>query len=253
METVGDVCEVGPTHHLLGHPRGGDPIGAFVFDPIKPHTTPDYPALWAADNKTQRKLIVQPTHSGWPHDQKKIAERWETRSNLAISRNLGTASQQLSAAWMDEPAIGGSTWTTLKHQDQDVLKSTLIWFNSTLGLVARWAYGQTTQHGRARLQIGDISSTPIPDFSAQTPAGDAARQIASQEFKRLAQLELRQVALAAADESRREIDHVALQMLGIDSKNIADALANVRSQWCAEPSVNGLRATIVKQLEASTD
>lgn len=253
MMTVGVVCEVGPTHDLIGHPRGGDPRGAFVFDPIKPHTTPDYPALWAADNKTQRKLIVLPTHSGWPHDEEKTAERWETRSNLAISRNLDMTSQPLAAAWLPEPAMGGSTWTTLKHQDQDVLKSILIWFNSTLGLVARWAYGQTTQHGRARLQIGDISSTPIPDFSAQTPAGDAARQLASQEFKRLAQLELRQVALAAVDESRREIDHVALQMLGIDSKNISDALANVRSQWCAEPSVNGLRATIVKQLEASTD
>ena len=253
MKTVGNVCEVGPTHHLLGHPRGGDSIGAFVFDPIPAHTVPDYPALWAADNKTQRRLTVNPTHTGWPHDRARIAERWETRSNLAISRNLDMTSQPLAAAWLTEPAMGGSTWTTLKHQDQHTLKAILIWFNSTLGLVARWAFGQTTQHGRARLQIGDISSTPIPDFGSQTNGGKTARQIAAQEFDRLTQLELRPVALAAVDNNRHEIDHVALQMLGLGSEDIANSLANIRAQWCAEPSVNGLRATIVNQLEASTD
>lgn len=252
-QSLGNVCNIGPTHDLLGHPRGGDPRGAFVFDPIPPNTVPDYPALWSANNKTQRKLIVQPTHTGWAHDGDKTAERWQTASNLAISRNLDMTSQPLSAAWIEQPAMGGSTWTTLRHQDQDTLKAILIWFNSTFGLIARWAHGQTTQHGRARLQIGDIASTPIPYFGSQTPAGEAARLIANQEFERLTQLELRQVSLAAIDPSRHELDRVALRMLGIESDHFAQALANVRDQWCAEPSVNGLRASILNELQASSN
>lgn len=253
IQSLGNLCEVGPTHDLLGHPRGGDPRGAFVFDPIPPNTVPDYPALWSANNKAQRRLIVQPTHTGWAYDNEKTDERWQTASNLAVSRNLDMTSQSLSAAWLTQPAMGGSTWTTLKHQDQDTLKAILIWLNSTPGLIARWAHGQTTQHGRARLQIGDTASMPIPDFSSQTDAGMTARLIASQEFKRLTRLELRQVALAATDPNRHEIDRVALRMLGIDSREFADALANIRAQWCAEPSVNGLRASIVNELQAQSD
>ena len=253
IQSLGNLCEVGPTHDLLGHPRGGDPRGAFVFDPIPPNTVPDYPALWSANNKAQRRLIVQPTHTGWAYDNEKTHERWQTASNLAVSRNLDMTSQSLSAAWLTQHAMGGSTWTTLKHQDQDTLKAILIWLNSTLGLIVRWAHGQTTQHGRARLQIGDIASMPIPDFSSHTDAGQTARLIASQEFNPLTQLELRQVALAATDPSRHEIDRVTLRMLGIDSREFADALANIRAQWCAEPSVNGLRASIVKELQAQSD
>lgn len=253
IQSLGNLCDIGPTHHLLGHNRGDNPIGAFVFDPIPPNTVPDYPALWSANNKAQRRLIVQPTHTGWAYGNEKTDERWQTASNLAVSRNLDMTSQSLSAAWLTQPAMGGSTWTTLKHQDQDTLKAILIWLNSTPGLIARWAHGQTTQHGRARLQIGDIASAPIPDFSSQTDAGMTARLIASQEFERLTQLELRQVALAATDASRHEIDRVALRMLGIDSREFADALANIRAQWCAEPSVNGLRASIVNELQAQSD
>lgn len=246
--TVGGVCSVGPTHHLIGHLRGKSPIGAFVFDRIQPGTVPDYPSLWAANTKAQKHLVVQPTHTGWAHAAKMTARRWESASKLAVSRNLDMTSQQLSAAWLDEPAMGGSTWTTLQHDDEAVLRAMLIWLNSTPGLIVRWAHGQTTQHGRARLQIGDIADMPVPDFAADSEAAETARRIADAEFENLRALKLKQVALAAPDKARHKIDDVALRMLGIHDQPVLDALHTIRRQWCAEPSVNGLRTSLLKRL-----
>lgn len=246
--TVGAVCGVGPTHHLIGHLRGKHPIGAFVFDRIQPGTVPDYPSLWAANTRSQQHLVVQPTHTGWAHDADRTAQRWDTASHLAVSRNLDMTSQQLAAAWIDEPVMGGSTWTTLQHHDLAVLKAMLIWFNSTPGLIVRWAHGQTTQHGRARLQIGDIADMPVPDFGAATESAANARKMADVEFDSLRELKLKQVALAAPDKARHKIDDVALRMLGVHSEPVLDALHNIRRQWCAEPSVNGLRASLLKRL-----
>ena len=251
--TVGEVCTVGPTHHLIGHLRGKHPIGAFVFDRIQPGTVPDYPSLWAANTRAQKHLVVEPTHTGWAHDAERTHRRWETASKLAVSRNLDMTSQQLAAAWLDEPAMGGSTWTTLQHQDESVLRAMLIWLNSTPGLIVRWAHGQTTQHGRARLQIGDIADMPVPDFGAESESAADARDVADAEFANLCKLKLKQVALAAPDENRHKIDDVALRMLGTHDIAVLDALHNIRRQWCAEPSVNGLRTSLLKRLGISLD
>ena len=66
MGTIEEVFDVGPTHHLLGHPKGASPIGAFEFHPVasKTDATGADRALWKADSKEQRSLRVLPTHKG---------------------------------------------------------------------------------------------------------------------------------------------------------------------------------------------
>ena len=38
MGTIEEIFDVGPTHDLLGHPKGGDPRGAFEFYPVTSET-----------------------------------------------------------------------------------------------------------------------------------------------------------------------------------------------------------------------
>ena len=61
---LGGVVEIGPTHHLIGHIRGREDIGAFTFDRLDSDQIPTYPALWGAVSQNQRTIITRPTHEG---------------------------------------------------------------------------------------------------------------------------------------------------------------------------------------------
>ena len=64
LTTLGKITTIGPTHHLIGHVRGAEAIGAFTFDEITPQVYVVYPSLWAADAEAQKSILTQPTHSG---------------------------------------------------------------------------------------------------------------------------------------------------------------------------------------------
>lgn len=55
-----DLVKEGPAHHLIGHRRGCQPIGAFTFVPIEPNEIPTHPALWSADAATQTRIKARP-------------------------------------------------------------------------------------------------------------------------------------------------------------------------------------------------
>ncbi|WP_419910038.1 hypothetical protein [Candidatus Poriferisodalis sp.] len=64
MTTIGELFELGPTHHRIGHVAGNEPIGAFELwsitdDQVRPDTS-----LWASDAEAQTTLTVDPTHYG---------------------------------------------------------------------------------------------------------------------------------------------------------------------------------------------
>ena len=249
--TLDQVVGIGPTHHLIGHIRGREAIGAFTFDPIAPRELPTYPSLWSAQAEMQRSILTLPTHEGYPAitDEQRLRQMLAQRSDTFISRNLRLTSQALAAARTEQLMMGGSTWTALLSDDDGAKSALSIWLNSTLGLMVRTCYSQTTQTGRARLQIRGLYGFPVPDFAADNYAGQQARAIARQHIDELAALELQPASYAFQDANRHRIDSFALAMVGLGENQQANAaIVALRQQWCREPSVHGGNRAIMRAL-----
>ena len=249
--TLDRVVDIGPTHHLIGHITGaGETIGAFTFMPLRPGDYPTYPSLWLANGGRQQSITTQPTHEGNPmDDQEQLRRMLAQRSDLFISRNLRFTSQALAAARTERLMMGGRAWTALMSDDDDVKSALAIWLNSTLALLIRGCYAQITQQGRATMQIKALAGFPVPDFAADSDAGQQARATARQHIEELAALQLQPASYAFQDENRQRIDAVALALVGLDENQQAiDAVDALRQQWCREPSVHGSNREIMRAL-----
>ena len=89
--------------------------------------------------------------------------------------------------------------------------------NSIFGAVLRQAYAQTTQQGRATVQIKAIPGSPCPVFHATTDIAWLARDIASWHFDDLAGLVLQLFGYCCQEPNRRRIDNVVAAMQGLTS------------------------------------
>ncbi len=251
MTTLERVATIGPTHHLVGHIRGArEVIGAFTFDLITPDFLPTYPALWRANSETQTRMLVSPTHDGQPatDDEDELRRMLDQRSDLFISRTLRLTSQALAAARSDRPVMGGRAWTTLLSDD-DIKSALAIWLNSTFSLIVRTSYAQTTQQGRATMQVRALAGFPVPNFTADSEAGEHARSVARQHIGELTTLELQPISYAFRDTNRHRIDQIALEMLGLDEdQQIIATVNSLRNRWCREPSVHGGNRAIMMAL-----
>ena len=264
MGTIEEIFEVGPTHDLLGHPRGGDPRGAFEFHPVtgKIDAMGADRALWKADSKKQRSLRVLPTHKGLSSPDVGSAEQRNkmraTAGKLFYARNLRWTSQALLAGTTAQSALGGRAWTALRHEDARVRKAFALWWNSTLGMVVHWTQGQRTQVGRSPTQIGALRKIPCPRLDKLS---EAALNVAVHRFDTLAQEKLLPARDAAKDPVRRQIDAAVSQMFEAQKRaeaseralrsqrvpdsgsfldsGIGNATRALRKLWCAEPSVHG--------------
>ena len=258
MGTIEQVFTVGPTHDLIGHPRDGDPRGAFEFHPVTSETDAigKDRSLWKACSKTQRSLRVLPTHKGLaPTGVGSPEQRQKMRlyaSTLFYARNLRWTSQALLSASTPQPTLGGSTWTALIHEDVRVRKAYALWWNSTLGMIVHWTQGQRTHNGRSRTQIGALRKIPCPRIDRLS---DAVLEMAATRFDALCNQALRPAKDAAIDPVRREIDAAVSNILEIHKaqsvseevislhtnpdSGIANATEILRELWCAEPSVHG--------------
>ena len=113
----------------------------------------------------------------------------------------------------------------------------------------RTSYAQTTQPGRARFQIRGIYGFPVPDFTADSEAGEQARATARRRIGELTALEPEPVSYAFRDSNRHRIDQVTLEMLGLgDNETAIAAVSALRNQWRREPSVHGGNRTIMRAL-----
>ena len=255
LAILGDVVGIGPTHDLIGHPVFGDGRGVFRFYPITAydHDAPTFPALWGASKAHHvgppSKMTARATHRGSPmpgKTEEEVGAMLDARSDIFISRNLRTTTQPLAAAKTSEPMMGGSSWTALLSDDEGVKAALAVWLNSTLGAIMRTAYAQTTQPGRARMQVRAIKDFPVPDFAAESEAGAHARAAALERLPALAELELRPFAYAAQDDNRKAIDAAALGLVGLGANDdAASALDWLRQEWCKEPATHGGNETIM--------
>ena len=111
----------------------------------------------------------------------------------------------------------------------------------------RTCYAQNQQTGRATMQIRALGGFPVPDFSASTPEAEHARRMALESLDELSGLRLRPISYAHADENRKRIDAVALDMVGLgDVPEAARALDFLRDIWCREPQVHGGNRAIMR-------
>lgn len=116
--------------------------------------------------------------------------------------------------------MGGSTWTSLKHADADILKAFALWANSIYGTVTYWANGSRTHQGRSRMQVRAIKKVQCPDF-VSLKAAKAAKQ-----FDKLSKKTLKPAHLASEDSVRAEINSAVSEMLGAPGYD-ADALTRL--------------------------
>ena len=266
MGTIEEIFDVGPTHDLLGHPKGGHPRGAFEFHQVttKTDAVGRDRALWRADAKKQRSLRVLPTHKGiappgvGSSDQR--GRMRATASTLFYARNLRWTSQALLAASTDRPSLGGRAWTALKHNDLRVQKAFALWWNSTLGLIVHWTQGQRTQSGRSPTQIGALRKIPCPRLDRLS---DAALELAATRFDILSDRVLLPAKDAAVDSVRPQIDDAVIEVLefhkegmllqrvpnsdSFPESEIRSVTAMLCELWCAESSVHGWKGIGTKE------
>ena len=251
MATINDVFKVGPTHDIIGHVFGGDPRGAFEFYPItsRADAIGKDRALWRANGKTQKNLVVLPTHKGSASanvgSDRKRRDMRRHKSTLYYARNMRWTSQALLVATTQQPAMGGRAWTTLGHEDVRVQRAFALWANSTLGLVVHWTQGQRTQTGRAPTQIGALKQIPCPRLDRLS---NAALDQAVADFDLLSKTDMLPACQAHGDDARIAIDEAVIRMLELPDQAI-DTIATLRYLWCNEPSVHGWNQRALQQLE----
>lgn len=259
MGTIEDIFEVGPTHHILGHLRGNQPIGAFEFHPVinEIDAMGVDRSLWVANAKAQRSLRVIPTHKGLaPSGVGSEDLRTRMRSTAGTffyARNVRWTSQALLVAATEQPTLGGRAWTVLRHNDMRVEKTLSLWSNSTFGMVLHWTQGQRTQNGRSPTQIGALKKIPCPHFDELSqPALDCACKL----FDTLCSQTLLPMKDASRDPVRKALDAAVVKIFQVHSRHsgvsqstldsdevlarrLDDAARILRSVWCSEPSIHG--------------
>ena len=252
MVTLGDIADTGPTHDLIGHPKGGDGRGAFEWTPLDELAVkPAQQSMWAADAKKQTCIAAVPTHGGNIVDRELAKQMVSKRSQWFLSRNIRWTSQATAVVRTAKLAHGGRAWNAMQGFSNDAGKCITLYYNSTLGGIVRNAYGQSAQAGRAPIQVGSIPGLPCPAFHADTPEGQRARDIAARRFDELAALELEPFAYCFRDVNRHTIDLVVAEMLGLNPDDVAirDMLAYYRRLFAGEPNVNGRQKGIVEALK----
>ena len=255
MTTLGAVGRAGPTHDLLGHPVDGDGRGAFKWIPITAlggdgvHT---HKSMWAAESKTQRQMVVNPTHAGQITNENLAKQMLEKRSQWFLNRGVSWTSQSLLVAKTEQNNHGGRAWNALQGLSESTGVCVALFYNSIFGALMMRAYAQSPQQGpRASIQIGAIPGLPCPSFGASTPQAKRARTLASMWFDSLSKLELRPFSYCFADESRHQIDNTVADMLGLDSSDpdTQQMLAHYRRLFASESNINGGQEKILVALD----
>lgn len=246
MSIISNVLEMGPTHMIIGYPKGKMSFGAFEFSPVISATDAIGPdrSMWEANSKTQKQLVVTPTHKGIVVNPVSAPIMRNRGSTLFYARGMGWTSQALLAATTRQKVMGGRTWASLGHTDSRVLKAAALWFNSTFGLIVHWTHASRSQTGRAPTQIRGIEKMPCPRFDLLP---DIALNDAVIAFDRFALCELKPACQAHCDEVRKSLDRAVANILTL-SDYVIEELETLRYLWCREPSVHGNNKTALRLL-----
>ena len=96
---------------------------------------------------------------------------WQTATRLHFNRDFRLNSQSLAACLTPTRALGGTAWPNFLIKDPRDETVTVLWANTTLGLILFWWTGTTQQAGRSRLSI-----SRLPDLLALDTRALSTRQ-----------------------------------------------------------------------------
>ena len=249
METLGDEVKVGPTHHIIGHPKGSDPIGAFELMLLSdmPYI-PEQVSLYAAFHETQRSIVITPTHGASLTVRPDVAKRITQRRGIwFVNRMPQWTSESVLLARTPRLTHGGGAWTSLYDVSDGVGECLAVFFNSIFGAILRRGHGQSSQKGRTRTPVKSFPSLSCPLFDLDPDVLDMGKAV----FEEISNLELQPFAFCFRDENRHRIDSAAAELMGLDSGNpqIRGMLASWRRIFCYEPQVNGGQKRILDALD----
>ena len=241
MCTIGELFEVGPTHHIIGSlSNSTSPSGVFEILPVQ-GTTDAIGAdrcMWHADAKIQNKLYSSATHKGLPKadaSNEDLNAIRETASNLFYAKNMRWTSQKILSTLTEQSYLGGRSWLSMNHEDFRIQSVFCIWANSTLGMLLHWSSGQRTQTGRSTTQVNAVREICCPNFRLLS---NEKLDLASGFLSSWGTQIFRPACQAHVDSIRVELDDAVIEIFGLpeEAKNIVEKL---RFLWCNEPSVHG--------------
>ena len=230
---LGEIGEVGLTHRRYTE----------AFEMTRGHK-PDaeYPFLWNRDFRTQFSMMLETDKSGRLREEKRVdgIRYWGRASNLHISSDITFNANSTVAAYTTKASGGGSSWPSLKMASRGYERATCAWFNSTLGLMFYWI-----ESNRAQVARGRTTLTAIPNIATLDvrQLSDAQLAAAVAVFDDLCLERMLPANEAYRDPVRQEIDRrFLLDVLGLGEESV-EQLGILRNQWCAEPTVTGIKKT----------
>ncbi|MCY4067854.1 MAG: hypothetical protein OXE79_01930 [Acidimicrobiaceae bacterium] len=248
LAPLAELGERGLYHLDIAGPalsKTGAPRGPFDIDPLPwNEAPPSFPVLWRHDADRERRLTVQPDSQGTVrHGRRDHAlEVWAKATRLHVNLDFRLNSQSLACCLTPGRSIGGRAWPNYRLEGDDEEESikreklVALWMNTTLGLIGFWWLGTRQQQGRAVLTITRVGDLVVADPRRLSPE---QIEMASMIFDEMAECELRPAHEAVDDPVRHRLDESVLrQLLGLPGEAL-EALAVLRAQWCAEPSVHG--------------
>ena len=204
--------------------------------------TPTYPALWSHAADRERFLVVPPDREGLVREgsEEQAYDVWQTATRLHFNRDFRINSQSLTACLTPASTLGGRAWPNFLMTDRSHDKVTVLWANTTLGLMLFWWIGTAQQAGRVSVTVSRLPDLHVFDPRSLTKAQNARAQDIFDAFKARPMLPANE---AYRDETRQALDRAVLvDLLGL-SEALLEPLAVLRTQWCSEPTVHGGKAT----------
>ncbi len=227
-----------------GPPKPGAlPRGPFDLRDWETGRTPTYPALRAHDADRERCLQVAPDSFGEPRTgcEHQAVQKWRrTATKLHFNRDFQLNSQSLTACVTPGKTLGARAWPNYRLKDVAWEPLVLLWANTTLGLMGFWWLGSRQHEGRSIITISRLPKLLTLDPRELNSGQLAAANDILDEFRKAEFLPANE---AYRDENRVALDRaVLIDLLGLPNE-LLDPLGLLRSQWCAEPTVHGGKAT----------
>ena len=235
---LGQLGERGLLHRDIGNKNDSKPPFRGPFKIVPVQSAPSYPVLWRHDADRERRMLVEPDSEGEvrPGCDNRAAAAWRTATRLHFTLDFRLNSQSLAACLTRERALGGRAWPNFRLRDERWNEAMAIWSNCTLGLMAFWWTGSRQQQGRAVLTISGLPNLMVLD---PRTLPEAKLEQAAAIFERYRDAPLLPANEAYRDDVRQALDRAVLvELLGLP-EDMLKAFANLRFQWCDEPTVHG--------------
>ena len=205
--------------------KRGDGSFRGPFDIVSLSTdTPTYPALWGHDAGRERTLVVQPDSEGQVRErcEDRAYDVWKTATRLHFNLDFRLNSQSLAACLTPSSALGGRAWPNFLMKNRRDETATVLWANTTLGLILFWWFGTTQQAGRSNLTISRLPNLPALDPRTMSDAQHARAQDTFEDFRGRPFLPANE---AYRDPTRHALDEAVLvELLGLP-RTVLDPLA----------------------------